>query len=286
MPFTHLISVAALQAHLNHPDWVVVDCRFSLADTEAGRRAYRSGHIPGAWYAHLDEDLSGPIVKGKTGRHPLPDPAFVQGRFSDWGIGAHTQVVAYDDLGGAMAARLWWLLRWLGHEAVAVLNGGFQAWVSEHGECSTALPSTREGGFAPHLNPDMARDSRFIEQHLQDPTFLLVDSRAPERYRGDVEPIDPVAGHIPGAVNLFHATNIGPDGLFLPEAALRQKFEALLQGHEAEKTVFYCGSGVTAAHNLLAMEVAGIKGASLYPGSWSEWIADPSRPVARGETKY
>ena len=285
MPFTHLISVAALQAHLHHPDWVIVDCRFSLADTEAGRRAYQSGHIPGAWYAHLDEDLSGLVIKGKTGRHPLPGPASLQARFSAWGIGAHTQVVAYDDLGGAMAARLWWLLRWLGHEAVAVLNGGFPAWLSETGERSTALPTAREGGFTPRLNPDMARDSHFVEQHLQDPAFLLVDSRAPERYRGEVEPIDPVAGHIPGAVNLFHATNIGPDGLFLPEEVLRQKFEALLQEREAAQTVFYCGSGVTAAHNLLAMEVAGIEGASIYPGSWSEWIADPSRPVARGEIK-
>lgn len=280
MPFTHLISVAALQAHITHPDWVVVDCRFSLADPEAGRRSYQSGHIPGAWYAHLNEDLSGPIVKGKTGRHPLPEPASLQARFSSWGISAHTQVVAYDDLGGAMAARLWWLLRWLGHEAVAVLNGGFQAWVSEKGESSTALPTAREGEFVPHPNPDMARDIHFIRQHLQDPALLLVDSRAPERYRGEVEPIDPVAGHIPGAVNLFHASNIGTDGLFLPEETLRQKFEMLLQGHAAEDTVFYCGSGVTAAHNLLAMEVAGIKGARIYPGSWSEWIADPSSEVS------
>lgn len=282
MHYTTLISVAELQACLSASNLVLVDCRFSLADTEAGRKAYQSGHIPGAWYAHLDEQLSGVVVKGQTGRHPLPDVEALQHVFSKWSIDAHTQVVVYDDLSGAMAARLWWLLRWMGHEKVAVLDGGWPKWVAAGGVVSIEQPVENPAVFKPVIQPAQWVQAGFVETILHQPEYLLVDSRAPERYRGEVEPIDPVAGHIPGAINLPHFSNIGPDGCFLDKTTLRQKLEAILDEHTPEHTIFYCGSGVTAAHNVLAMEHAGFPGSKIYAGSWSEWITDASHPVAKG----
>jgi len=282
MAFTTLIDPETLQRHLEHPDWVVVDCRFSLSDPEYGRRAYREAHIPGAVYAHLDEDLSGPIVPGRTGRHPLRDPEQLARKLGGWGIDNRTQVVAYDDAGGAFAARLWWLLGWLGHDAVAVLDGGWPRWVREgrpvRGGIETRTPRT----FVPRIRPERVVSADEVLQHLHDPAWRLLDARAPARYRGEQEPIDPVAGHIPGAVNAPFAENLTPDGTFRPSEQLRQRFEALLGDVPSERVVCYCGSGVTAAHNLLAMAHAGLPGARLYAGSWSEWITDPRRPVARG----
>ena len=278
--YSILLSPAILKAHLDDPDWVVVDCRFSLSDTDAGRRAYAAGHIPGAWYAHLDEDLSGEVVKGQTGRHPLPEIDQIAATFSRWGIGPGVQVVAYDDMGGAMAARLWWLLHWLGHDAVAVLDGGWPGWIQSEYPVSLDLPQRAPREFRPDPRPEAWADAGLVDLVRQDPEYVVVDSRAPERYRGEVEPIDPVAGHIPGAVNLPHFSNVGPDGRFLPREVLFERFVDMLKGRDPSHVIFYCGSGVTAAHNLLAMEHAGLAGGKIYPGSWSEWITDPDHQVA------
>jgi len=282
MAFTTLIDPETLQAHLDDPDWVVVDCRFSLSDPAYGRRAYQDAHIPGAVYAHLDEDLSGPIVPGRTGRHPLPDPDRLAQKLGAWGIDNRTQVVAYDDAGGAFAARLWWLLGWLGHDAVAVLDGGWSRWVREGRPVRSGIETRSPRTFVPRIRPERVVSADEVLQHLHDPAWRLLDARAPARYRGEQEPIDPVAGHIPGAVNAPFAENLTPDGTFRPSEQLRQRFEALLGDVPSERVVCYCGSGVTAAHNLLAMAHAGLPGARLYAGSWSEWITDPRRPVARG----
>lgn len=280
MAHTTLITAATLQAHLDDPDWVVVDCRFNLADPAAGRRAYQDGHIPGARYAHLDEDLSAPVT-ATTGRHPLPDPARLAATLGAWGIGPGTQVLAYDDLGGMLAAaRLWWLLRWLGHTAVAVLDGGLPAWTRAGLPLSTDVPVIAARTFI--ARPD-DRLWLTVEQVQGLPAHeLLLDARGAARYRGEMEPIDPVAGHIPGALNLPTESNLAADGCFLPAAALRARFAALLGERPAARVVHSCGSGVTACHNLLAMEVAGLSGSRLYAGSWSEWIRDPQRPVATG----
>lgn len=281
MPYTTLIDIAALNAHRRDPDWIMVDCRFNLMEPEAGRRAYHENHLPGARYAHLDDDLSGPITP-ETGRHPLPDPARLAQRFGAWGIGHHTQVVAYDDLGGMLAAaRLWWLLRWLGHETVAVLDGGLPAWLK------AGLPLTAELPVASSTRFDARPDDRLwlttAQVQALPPDHVVLDARGAARYRGEMEPIDPVAGHIPGAVNLPTDGHLTPKGGFLPMVELRARFDAALSGKPSAAIVHSCGSGVTACHNLLAMEAAGLPGSRLYPGSWSEWIRDPGRPVATGD---
>ena len=275
-----LIDAATLYAHLDDPHWVVVDCRFSLMDTEASRCAYRENHLPGARYAHLDEDLSGPITP-TTGRHPLPDPSQLARKLGKWGIGPGAQVVTYDDLGGMLAAaRLWWLLRWLGHEAVAVLDGGFPAWQQAGLPLTAELPTAPPTAFNGH--PD---DRLWLTaaQVLALPSEnVVLDARAAARFWGEMEPIDPVAGHIPGAVNLPTEGNLTADGHFLPVAELRARFAAALGERPPTTVVHSCGSGVTACHNLLAMEATGLRGSRLYAGSWSEWIRDPERLVATG----
>ncbi len=280
--FTTLVKPEELAAHLNDPDWVIVDCRHDLADTEAGARAYAGSHVPGARFAHLDKDLSGPVVPGKTGRHPLPEIDQVIDRFSRWGIDSRIQVVAYDDKGGGIAARLWWMLRWLGHPAVAVLDGGWQAWQSGGFPVTDTPPAVQQRTFIPRLQPGWTADANEVESLRQDPAYLVVDSRTPERYSGAVETIDPVAGHIPGAANFPFPSNL-ENGRFKSPEALKAQFEALADGKPARNTVFYCGSGVTACHNILAWAHAGLGDARLYPGSWSDWITDAGRPVANGE---
>lgn len=282
MAFTTLIDPETLQAHLEDPDWVVVDCRFSLSDPAYGWQAYQKAHIPTAVYAHLDEDLSGPMVPGRSGRHPLPDPDQLAQKLGAWGIGSCTQVVAYDDAGGAFAARLWWLLGWLGHDAVAVLDGGWPRWIGEGRPIREGVEQRPPCAFTPRLQPERVVTADDVKQRLHDPAWRLLDARAPERYQGVQEPIDPVAGHIPGAVNAPFSENLTSAGTFLSPERLRQRFAALLGGVPPERTICYCGSGVTAAHNVLAMTHAGLPGARLYAGSWSEWITDPRRPVARG----
>jgi thiosulfate/3-mercaptopyruvate sulfurtransferase len=277
-----LISTSELADRLDEPDWRVVDCRFSLDDTGRGRRDYLQAHVPGAAYAHLDEDLSGPVVPGKTGRHPLPAVDAVAKRLGQWGIGAGVQVVAYDDNTGGVAARLWWMLRWLGHDGVAVLDGGWKQWSGEGRQASVGeeqQPAPRV--FTPHPQHEMVVDASAVLAMGADPAQRLIDSRSQERYRGEQEPFDPVAGHIPGAVCAPYEENLNANGLFRSAGELRARFEAILGGLEPARAVFYCGSGVTAAHNLLAMAHAGLGDARLYAGSWSEWIADPRRPVAR-----
>lgn len=278
---TTLISAADLRT-LRNADGaaVVVDVSFDLADPGAGERQWREAHLPGSVYLHLDRDLSG-AKTGTNGRHPLPDRAAFAATLGRIGIGPQTQVVALDRQGGPYAARLWWMLRWMGHEAVAVLDGGLDAWTRAGGTLDAAVPATREGGPYPERTPRAAT--------LDAPALLarlgrtrLIDARSGERFRGEIEPIDPVAGHIPGATNRFHKDNLGADGRFKPAAQLRAEFGALLGRVDASDTVHQCGSGVTACHNLLAMEHAGLAGSALYPGSWSEWSADPARPIARG----
>lgn len=282
MLYTTILSTSELADHLADPDWAIVDCRFWLADSERGRRDYQQAHIPGAVYAHLDEDLSGPIVPGKTGRHPLPAVDAIAQTFSNWGIDSRVQVVAYDDAGASMAGRVWWMLRWLGHDAVAVLDGGFPHWQKEGRTTRSGVETRSPRSFAPYPRPEMLASTADVLAAMRDAHQLVFDSRAAERYRGENETIDPVAGHIPGAVSAPYADNIGPDGLFLPREALRDRFEALLDDVPAEQTMFYCGSGVSAAQNLIALAHAGLGDARLYAGSWSEWIADPSRPIAIG----
>lgn len=284
MSYTTLVDPEVLKNHLDDPDWVIVDCRFNLADTEAGRRAYREGHVPGACYAHLDEDLSGPTgLSG--GRHPLPDPNRFAHTLGRWGIDENTQVVVYDDVGGGMAARLWWLLRWLGHKAVAVLNGGLPAWQQAGLPLATEVPEPRSGTYPVHWLDTLAWvDSAYVLANLERQDRLLIDARAAPRYRGEVEPNDPVAGHVPGAVNLPWEVNLDEQRRFQPAEVLKERFAAVLGERPPARVVHMCGSGVTACHNLLAMEVAGLEGSRLYAGSWSEWVRDPARPVTTGET--
>jgi thiosulfate/3-mercaptopyruvate sulfurtransferase len=285
--FTTLIGAALLRDQLDKPDVVIIDCRFDLADPEGGRLSFLQGHIPGARYADLNRDLSAPIST-TSGRHPLPAPADFAATLQRLGIGGATQVIAYDASGGAFAARAWWLLRWMGHDAVAVLDGGIKAWIGiggrlESGEAE-ALPSQPPGndGHVPQVNAAAVIDATGVAARLQDPGFLLIDARAPERFAGSVEPIDSVAGHVEGAVNQPFSANLGADGRFLPPAELRRLWQQRLGGRKPEQVAAMCGSGVTACHNLLSLELAGLSGAKLYAGSWSEWIRDPTRPIARG----
>ncbi len=280
MNYNTLIDAATLNAHLDDPRWIVVDCRFNLADTEAGRQAYQHRHIPGARYAHLDEDLSSPITPA-TGRHPLPDPARLAHKLGEWGIDQNTQIVAYDDMGGMLAAaRLWWLLRWMGHGACAVLDGGFAAWQRAGFPVTAEWPTVQTATF--NAQPDDRLWLTAEQVQALTPEQVVLDARGAARFRGEQEPIDPVAGHIPGAINLPTESHLTADGHFLPPVELRARFDAVLAGRSPTQVIHSCGSGVTACHNLLAMESAGLPGSRLYPGSWSEWIRDPERPIAKG----
>jgi thiosulfate/3-mercaptopyruvate sulfurtransferase len=280
--YTALISTAELAANLGHPDWVVVDCRFDMANPEDGYAQYRKAHVLGAVYAHLNRDLSGPLTP-TSGRHPLPEAAALFATFSRLGIGADTQVVLYDSSGGSYAGRLWWLLRLYGHNAAAVLNGGFPKWLAENRPLAAGEEQNPARVFQGSLRPEMLADEDDVRRAAADPTARLVDARAPERYRGEVEPIDAVAGHIPGAVNRPYGLNLDQNGLMKSPEELRREFEGLLDGADPREAIVYCGSGVTATHHLLAMEAAGLPGARLYAGSWSQWIRDPRRPIARGD---
>jgi thiosulfate/3-mercaptopyruvate sulfurtransferase len=280
--FNTLIEAEQLAEFSASANWLVVDCRFDLGNPEAGAAAYAKGHIPHAIYAHLDRDLSGPITDS-SGRHPLPSPTSLAATFGGWGITADTQVIAYDADTGAYAARLWWLLRWLGHEHVAVLNGGLKAWCASSLPLSASVSAARaRSQFQAVVNDAMWLDTAAIAALAEDPRWCLLDARAPERFSGAVEPIDKLAGHIPGARNLPFLRSLAADGRFLPAPQLHAHFAAAQQDVADTHTIAMCGSGVTACHLLLAMEAAGKRGARLYAGSWSEWIRDPQRPVATG----
>jgi thiosulfate/3-mercaptopyruvate sulfurtransferase len=280
MPFTTLIDCDELAARLSAPDWVIVDCRHDLARPAAGEEAWRAGHIPGARFAHLDRDLAAP-PDGRNGRHPLPASGVLEETLRRLGVRQNSQVIAYDDAGGMYAGRLWWMLRWLGHEAVAVLDGGWKAWLAGQHPVSSAAPPVPRGDFLARPQP-WPVTAEHVLAHLGDARTCIVDARGEDRYRGENETMDPVAGHIPGARNRAFRHNLGPDGCFKRPADLRREWDAFLQGRDPATVIHQCGSGVSACHNLLAMEIAGLTGSRLYPGSWSEWCADPQRPVATG----
>jgi len=282
MVYTTLISAGELAGHIDDPAWVVVDCRFSLAAPELGRQEYLNAHIPGAVYAHLNEDLSSHHIPGMTGRHPLPDIERLAEQFSSWGIATGVQVVAYDDYpaaSGASAARLWWCLRWLGHDRVAVLDGGWHSWSLAGGPVKNGIESRHPRQFIPRIRPELVTNLDEVEKIRNDRSYRLFDSRTADRYRGENETIDPVAGHIPGAISAPYTDNFGPDGLFRPVGELKKRFDALFDEVPTKKVVFYCGSGVTAAVNLLALQHAGLGDGLLFAGSWSEWILDPRREI-------
>jgi len=284
MSHAQLLSAAELAARLDQPDLRILDCRFALEDPAYGALHYEQGHIPGARYADLERDLSGPVQKGVTGRHPLPAPPRLVERLRAWGIDDDSQVVLYDDGPGAFAARAWWLLAWLGkRDGVFLLDGGLKAWRAADLPLSAERPAVVPGHFGGRPDPSLLVDAEALRQRLDDPQLTLIDARALPRFRGEVEPLDPVAGHIPGARCAAFTDNLGADGRFLPREQLRRRFAGLLDGRPAEQLVAYCGSGVTACHNLFALSLAGYPLAPLYAGSWSEWLTDPSRPVATGD---
>jgi thiosulfate/3-mercaptopyruvate sulfurtransferase len=277
-----IVSANELVTHLDDPDWVIIDARFALAQPTLKHQEYLQAHIPEAVYAHLNNDLSGEVISGITGRHPLPLPEAAAGFFGRCGIGPGVQVVAYDDLGGALsAARVWWMLRWLGHEAVAVLDGGWQQWQQLGYPVKSGEEMKTRREFPIHLRPEMLVNVHQIEALRADPAYRVFDARSVERYHGLNEIIDPVAGHIPGAYSAPYFDNLRPDGLFRSPREMRDHYLALLGETQAQNAIFYCGSGVTAAHDILAMEIARLGEGRLYAGSWSEWITDPRRPIAR-----
>lgn len=281
MSLSPLISGEQLASHLNDPGWRIFDCRHQLADVEFGAKAYAEGHLPGAFFLNLDRDLAS-AMNGRNGRHPLPDPRRLATTLGAAGVGPKTQVVVYDDAGGMIAGRLWWLLRWLGHERVAVLDGGIGQWVKEGRPLSTERPVSAPAVFAETIRlRDWVVGADELLANIDRDELCLVDARAADRFRGENETLDPVGGHVPGARNRFFRDNLDERGLFRPADELRREFLALLTGADPARAVMMCGSGVSACVNLLAMEVAGLPGARLYAGSWSEWCSDPSRPVAR-----
>lgn len=277
-----LIDSAKLGENLQRTDWVVFDCRHDLADHHRGARLYREGHIPGAHFAPVETALSG-VKTGKNGRHPLPAAADFAAFLGRHGVTPESTIVAYDDAGGLYAARLWWLARWIGHERVVLLDGGWPKWIAE------GRAVTTEAAVAVPAAPIPVRENAAgvwsaadVLSRLEDTSFALIDARAGERYRGEVEPMDPVAGHIPGALNRFYKTNLNPDLTFRPAAELALEFGELIGARAPERVGHSCGSGITACANIFAMEYAGQRGSKLYAGSWSEWVADPARPVAKG----
>ena len=278
MAFTTLISVAELASNLNDPRFVIFDCRHELSNPDHGRRAYAQSHLPTARFAHVDRDLAGPVT-GVNGRHPLPEmEAFVQW-LEKMGVSNDKQVIGYDDAGGVYASRLWWMLRWVGHDAVAALDGGWSAWLAAGKPVTKATVLPAPGKFVARPRSVWV-DADFVLERVNSPEMMLVDARSNDRFHGRNETIDPVGGHIPGALNRFFKDNLDERGYFKSASRLRAEFSELLGTVPSELVVHQCGSGVSACHNLLAMEVAGLGGSRLYPGSWSEWIADPARPIA------
>jgi thiosulfate/3-mercaptopyruvate sulfurtransferase len=284
MSIAQLISPERLYERLSETGLVILDCRFALEDTDYGQRSYANGHIAGARFADLDKDLSGEVVKQVTGRHPLPNPERLVERLQAWGVNADSEIVLYDDGPGAFAAHAWWLLAWLGkREGVYLLDGGLKAWHAAGLPLSLDAPAHERGAFAGTPDEAAVVSAQAILERLSTTEQTLIDARAPARFRGEVEPIDPVAGHIPGARCAVFTDNLGADGKFLPKDLLKARFEKILGDRSAETLVAYCGSGVTACHNLFALCLAGYPLAPLYAGSWSEWITDPQRPVATGD---
>ena len=281
MRLTTLIDTSTLAEHLIDQSFAIIDCRYDLKDEAWGQRRYAERHIPGAVYASLDADLSGEKT-GSNGRHPQPDPATLARVFGRLGIDSSVQVVAYDQDTGMYASRLWWLLRWLGHDAVAVLDGGFAKWEAEHRPLRSGVETRAAREFVAERRSDRIVGADEVARTIAAGDRLLVDARAPERYRGDSEPLDKVAGHIPGAVNHFFKWNLTDEGTFRSPEEIRDRVRASIGNVSPDQLICYCGSGVTACHNLLALEHAGLGGSRLYVGSWSEWSSDPTRPIETG----
>jgi len=277
--YSSLISTQTAQDNLDNPNWCFFDCRYELTAPEKKKVEFTISHIPGALYVHMNQDLAATHVPGKTGRHPLPSVDEMVSRFSAMGIDKSIQVVVYDDAGGAHAARFWWILRWLGHDAVAVIDGGWSCWIKEERPVNSELliPEAKEFIASPRLSWTVTADE--ILKDLNNPETCVLDARSAQRFRGENEKFDPVAGHIPGANSAPFTENLDENGNWKSRSELRQKFEKLLDGSSVEETVSYCGSGITACHNILAMYHAGLGDSRLYPGSWSEWIANPDRPI-------
>ncbi len=276
-----LVSCATLAQHLSDSSWIVFDCRHELTDLKKGECLYAEGHIPGAHFARLETDLSGEKT-GKNGRHPLPSPAAFTQFLAQHGVSVHSNVVAYDDAGGPYAARLWWLARWIGFDNVHLLDGGITKWMAEGRALSRDILAANTTSLQGRPNSRMTMTAQDVQARLNDETMILIDARAPERYRGDIEPIDPIAGHIPGSRNHFFKNNLNTDLTLKAPHELHDAFLSLMQKKSPDQVVHQCGSGVTACANVFAMEYAGLKGSRLYAGSWSEWIADPARPVTIG----
>ena len=284
MPLAQLITPQQLAARLQQPNLRILDCRFSLEDADYGQRSYADGHIPGAHHADLERDLSGEVIPGVSGRHPLPQPQELLARFRQWGLNDDDQVVLYDDGPGAFAARAWWLLAWLGkRDGLYLLDGGLQAWREAGLPLDEVTPEGQPGNFSGKADPSLTITASQLAERLGSDGLTLIDARALPRFLGEMEPIDPVAGHIPGACCAPFTDNLDASGRFLEPEQLRARFGDLLHAQPGETLVAYCGSGVTACHNLFALCLAGYPLATLYPGSWSEWITDLSRPVARGQ---
>jgi len=280
MAYTTLVGTALLAEQLDDPNWVVFDCRHDLGNPDFGTREYANGHIPGARFLHLDHDLAAPPT-GTNGRHPLPDPQVFMRTLGNAGVDSGKQVVAYDGQTGVYAARLWWMLRWLGHKNVAVLDGGYSKWTKEQRPVTNVVSKPAAAQFAGEPRQDWV-DVDDVLRSLGRPGRILVDARSADRYRGENETLDPVGGRIPGARNRFFKDNLDANACFKPAAELRAAFAALLGAAPPDTVVHSCGSGVSACHNLLAMEIADLSGSKLYPGSWSEWCSDPGRPLERG----
>jgi len=282
MPYTTIISPELLEQHLHDPDWIVFDCRFSLGDKKHGITAWNNEHIPDSRFVDLEQDLSGDIGEN-TGRHPLPSPARLVDTLARLGLKNDTQIVVYDDAFGSMAVRLWWSLRWLGMDSVALLDGGFPRWKRENRPLTDEKPLIEPGNFTAQLRDDAWVDCAFVEDCLGGSPHTLVDARGEDRFAGERDPLDPVKGHIPGAINRPFEDNLDLAGNFLSAGELREEFEELLGDTPPQQVIHTCGSGVTCCHNLLAMEIAGLSGSRTYIGSWSEWITNPAHPIAVGE---
>jgi thiosulfate/3-mercaptopyruvate sulfurtransferase len=280
MTWTTLIDTETVASRLTDPAFVIIDCRYSVEDPPWGGREYFHQHIPGAAFASIDDDLSAPKT-GTNGRHPLPDPEAASRTFARFGISEGVQVVAYDQDAGMYASRLWWMLRWLGHDAVAVLDGGFTKWLAEKRPVRSGTETHPHREFRGSPRAGWIADASEVQKVLGSRDWLMLDARAPERYRGEVEPVDKIAGHIPGAANHFYKWNVNDDGTFRSAAEITESFRKSIGRTSVSRVICYCGSGVTACQDLLALEHAGLPGARLYPGSWSEWLSDPSRPIER-----
>ena len=273
-----LVSAAELAEHVGDPSWVVFDCRHDLTDLQRGARAYAEGHIPGAHFAAVETDLSGSKT-GTNGRHPLPSPAAFIAFLARHGVSDTSTVVAYDDAGGLYAARLWWMARWIGLSRVLLLDGGLPKWVADGRPVAKDVPTPQPATLGGQADPSLVWTAGDVLEHLQDADVALIDARMAERFRGETEPMDPFAGHIPGALNRFYKSNLNPDLTFRPATELQREFVSLIGRKRPERVVHYCGSGITACANLFAMEYAGLPGSKLYNGSWSEWLSDANRPT-------